>query len=211
VIDQLRSANQGVLNSGGLSNDQEAGVGGDEYLALQRELKSFTSQHREDTRELETLREQLRNAENRALSLEGQLKIAHSDQARYGRAINIADIESQLTRFPEASSRQFIVVYGYTPASPPRKVRVGGTWLHEVKLREGGIVTVDSEALPDGYYVGTVNGVQGLVSAAHVEPLDSSVECARPEVMSLLAIPQSNGLHRGGLKTYSTPPSVQIV
>jgi hypothetical protein len=113
------------------------------------------------------------------------------------------DIEQLLKRYPETGNRPFVAKYHFYP-TPPRRLVVGREQLSELYIREGDRLEVEGERRADGYYIATLNGKRGLAPAAHIESMDLSVERARPDVLSMLAMPSAppHAAPRGGLHTY---------
>lgn len=78
--------------------------------------------------------------------------------------------------------RDFIVIYDYNPATAvsPRPLHVHELYdaLPEHTLREGDVVTVDfrDRRAVDGYHVGRLRGVVGLVPTAFIEPVAGATE-----------------------------------
>eukprot|EP00729_Bicosta_minor_P014888 gene14888-18695_t len=113
-------------------------------------------------------------AEN-AFSISGGVSIGAAAQAA-------AAIAAAPARAILRGLRDFIVIYDYNPATAvsPRPLHVHELYdaLPEHTLREGDVVTVDfrDRRAADGYHVGKLRGVVGLVPTAFIEPVAGATE-----------------------------------
>lgn len=110
--------------------------------------------------------------------------------------------EFTLKTYPE-NFRNFIALYRHRPTTP-KVMQVRGVLLKEVNLREGDLISIQSELRDDGYYVGHVQGSRrlGLIPGSFIEPIDLSRPAYRPEIMTSLRSPaEKTFAYRGGIRT----------
>mmetsp|Transcript_4323 Transcript_4323/g.11000 ORF Transcript_4323/g.11000 Transcript_4323/m.11000 type:complete len:211 (-) Transcript_4323:50-682(-) len=171
-------------------------------LSDKRELDSERLRHKS---EVETLREMHVDELNdlTARLAEAERRVRWLEMTRSVGMTMVPDLERVIKRYPESPRRSFVAKYQFYPDTPPKRLAVDREMLAELYIREGDTVDVEGEMRPDGYYVANIGRRRGLAPAAHLEPLNLSVERSRADVLALLALPTAppTAAPRSGLRT----------